>query len=91
MERVVGYDYHIDNNEEMKMVNFRIEDVHSDQAEVDLLTHDNEALVSLDFDPECNGESPSLMHYTPEAARKLAAALIAAADNAEKHSDTEGK
>ena len=84
MDRVVGYDYPIDNKEEMKMENVRIEDIHFDQAEVALFTHSSEKVVSLDFDPDCNGDFSSLMYYTPEAARKLAASLILAADEAEK-------
>lgn len=84
MDRVVGYDYPIDNKEEMKMENVRIEDIHFDQAEVALFTHSSETVVSLDFDPDCNGDFSSLMYYTPEAARKLAASLILAADEAEK-------
>lgn len=66
------------------MENVRIEDIHFDQAEVALFTHSSEKVVSLDFDPDCNGDFSSLMYYTPEAARKLAASLILAADEAEK-------
>ena len=41
-------------------------------------------VVSLDFDPDDYGDCQTLMQYSPEAARKLAAALIMAAEEAEK-------
>lgn len=87
MDRVVGYDYPIDNKEEMKMENVRIEDVTGDESEVCVIssrTGDVKTIVSLDFDPDDYGECISMMHYTPGDARKLAAALIMAADEAEK-------
>lgn len=63
----------------------RIEDVVGDAAEVSVLTNRTgavEAVVSIDFDPDdCD---VSMMHYTPDDARKLASALILAADEAEK-------
>lgn len=63
----------------------RIEDVVGDAAEVSVLTNRTgvvKAVVSIDFDPDdCD---VSMMHYTPDDARKLAAALILAADEAEK-------
>ena len=63
----------------------RIEDVLGDAAEVSVLINRTgvvNAVVSIDFDPYyCD---VSMMHYTPDDARKLAAALILAADEAEK-------
>ena len=63
----------------------RIEDVVGDEAEVSVLINRTgvvKAVVSIDFDPDdCD---VSMMHYTPDDARKLAAALILAADEAEK-------
>ena len=84
MERVVGYDYPIDNKEEMKMENVRIEDVHFDQSEVSVSSTVRGTVVSLDFDPDDYADCQTLMQYSPEQARKLAAALILAADEAEK-------
>lgn len=86
MDRVVSYDYPIDNKEEMKMENVRIEDVTGDKAEVGVLerrTGNFGTVVTLDFNPDFDCDS-SIMHYTPSEARKLAAALILAADEAEK-------
>lgn len=87
MNRVVSYDYPIDNKEEMimEMGILRIDDVHFDQAEVSVTM--GTALgnvVSLDFDPDDYGERQTLMQYSPDAARKLASALILAAEEAEK-------
>lgn len=63
----------------------RIEDVVGDAAEVHVLPNRTgvvNTIVSIDFDPDdCD---VSMMHYTPDAARKLAAALILAAEEAEK-------
>lgn len=84
MDRVVGYDYPIDNNEEMKMENVLIEDVHFDQSEVRVSKTVRGTIVSLDFDPHYYRDGQTLMQYSPEQARKLAAALILAADEAEK-------
>ena len=85
MDRVVGYDYPIQNNEEMKMEVIRLKDITGDEAEVSVLTNRTgtiRTVVTLDFDPfDDNGIS--MMHYTPGDARKLAAALILAADEAE--------
>lgn len=84
MDRVVGYDYPIDNNEEMKMGNFRIEDVHFDEAEVGITKSSRGDVVYLDFNPDDYGDGQMLMHYSPDKARKLAAALILAADEVGK-------
>ncbi|UZZ64352.1 hypothetical protein A54_112 [Septuagintavirus sv54] len=63
----------------------RIGDVVGEAAEIRVLTNRTgvvKAVVSIDFDPDdCD---VSMMHYTPEQARKLAAALIMAAEEAEK-------
>lgn len=88
MERVVGYDYPIDNSEEMKMEQIRVEDIVGNEAEVGVLgnrTGEVKTVVTLDFDPYDyhHHDGMCLMNYTPEAARKLAAALILAADEAE--------
>ncbi|QIW88918.1 hypothetical protein CJ19_059 [Escherichia phage CJ19] len=63
----------------------RIEDVVGDDAEVSVLLNRTgvvKAVVSIDFDTDDQGVT--MMHYTPEQARKLAAALILAAEEAEK-------
>lgn len=67
------------------METVRIDDVHFDQAEVSVTMGTVRGhVVNLDFDPDGYGDCQTLMHYTPEQARKLAAALILAADEAEK-------
>lgn len=66
------------------MENVRIDDAHFDQIEVSITKRDFDAVVSLDFDPDDYRDGQTLMQYTPEQARKLAAALIMAADKAEK-------
>uniref|UniRef100_A0AAU6PXH2 Uncharacterized protein n=1 Tax=Escherichia phage ETEP102 TaxID=3117680 RepID=A0AAU6PXH2_9CAUD len=66
------------------METVRIDDVHFDQAEVSVLLNRTgvvKAVVSIDFDTDDQGVT--MMHYTPEQARKLAAALILAAEEAE--------
>ncbi|QIW88919.1 hypothetical protein CJ19_060 [Escherichia phage CJ19] len=40
-------------------------------------------VVNLEFDPDGYSDCQTLMQYSPDAARKLAAALILAADEAE--------
>ncbi|QHJ72689.1 hypothetical protein [Escherichia phage 2725-N35] len=67
------------------MGNFRIEDVHFDEAEVGITKSAcGEDVVYLDFDPDDDGGGQMLMHYSPDKARKLASALILAADEVEK-------
>lgn len=66
------------------METVRIDDVHFDQADVSVSKTVRGAVVSLDFDPDDYGDGQTLMQYSPDAARKLAAALIMAADEAEK-------
>lgn len=61
----------------------RIDDVHFDQAEVSVSKTVRGAVVSLDFDPDDYADCQTLMQYSPEQARKLAAALILAAEEAE--------
>lgn len=84
MGRVVSYDYPIDNKEEMKMESILIEDVHFDPAEVGITKSARGDVVYLDFNPGDYGDGQMLMHYSPAQARKLAAALILAAEEAEK-------
>lgn len=63
----------------------RIDDVHFDQAEVRVSMFTARGnVVSLDFDPDNYGEPQTVMQYSPDAARKLAAALILAAEEAEE-------
>lgn len=85
MDRVVGYDYPIDNKEEIKMEVIRLKDITGDEVEVSLLTNRTgtvRTVITLDLDPYDDGIT--IMHYTPGDARKLAAALILAADEAER-------
>lgn len=85
MDRVVSYDYPIENKEEMNMVKIRVEDTQFDEAEVGTYTdREGVTVVTLDFDPDYNqDECVTLMQYTPSQARHLAAALILAAYEAE--------
>ncbi len=63
----------------------RIDDVHFDQAEVSVTVQTVRGnVVNLDFDPDDYGDCQTLMQYSPEQARKLAAALILAAEEADK-------
>lgn len=83
---MVVYNFDIDNEEEMKMEIIRVKDVTGDEAEVSVLTNRTgtvRTVITLDFDP-CDDKGISIMHYTPGDARKLAAALILAADEVEK-------
>lgn len=82
MDRVVVYDYPIDNKEEMKMVAVIIEDFAGDSTEVSTSVY-YDGIVSIDIDTDNLGDECTFAHYTPEAARKLAAALILAAEEAE--------
>lgn len=66
------------------MENIRIEDVHFDQAEVGITKSAHGDVVYLDFNPDDYVDGQMLMQYSPDKARKLAAALILAADEAEK-------
>lgn len=73
------------------METVRIYDVYFDQAEVSVTDSGTFRgnIVSLDFDPDDYGDGHTMMQYSPDAARKLAAALILAADEAEgKMSDS---
>lgn len=82
MDRVVGHDCPIDNKEEMKMEAVIIEDFSGDSTEVSTSVY-YDGIVSIDIDLDNLGDGCTIAHYTPEAARKLAAALILAADEAE--------
>ncbi|QDJ97944.1 hypothetical protein OAJGMMKP_00059 [Escherichia phage vB_EcoS-12397IV] len=84
MDRVVSYDYPIENKEEMNMEAVRVEDQCFDQAEVSIGSGAQGTFVYLDFDPDDNGDSQAIMRYSSDQARKLAAALILAADEAER-------
>ena len=84
MDWVVSYDYPIENKEEMNMEAVRIEDLYLDQAEISITKRDRGPVVCLDFDPDEYGDCQTIMQYTPDQARKLAATLILAADEAEK-------
>lgn len=67
------------------METVRIDDVHFDQAEVSVTMGTVRGhVISLDFDPDDCGDGQTLMQYSPDAARKLAASLILAAEEAEK-------
>ena len=66
------------------MENVRIEDVHFDQSEVSVRSTVRGEVVSLDFDPDGYGDCQTIMQYSPDQARKLAAALILAADEADR-------
>lgn len=66
------------------METVRIDDVHFRQSEVSFTTrsvHGN--VVNLDLDPDGYADCQTMMQYSPDAARKLAAALILAADEVE--------
>lgn len=86
MDRVVSYDYPIDNKEEMKMEQVRVKDTHFDEAEIGTYTdREGVTVVTLDFDPDYNqDECVSMMQYTPDQARQLAAYLMEAANLADK-------
>ena len=62
----------------------RVEDHWFDQAEVSIGTGSQGKFVYLDFDPDDNGDGETVMGYSSDQARKLAAALILAAEEAEK-------
>lgn len=66
---------------------FSIEDVTGDEVDVRLIASYSGTIktaVALDFNPYELDEVISVMYYTPDKARKLATALIQAADEAEK-------
>ena len=66
------------------METVRIDDVNFDQAEVSVTMRTVRGnVVNLDFDPEGYADCQTLMQYSPDEARKLAAALILAAEEAE--------
>lgn len=62
----------------------RIEDAHFNQAEVSVTTGTSRGnVIRLDLDPDGYGDCQTLMQHSPEAALKLAAALILAAEETE--------
>lgn len=60
-----------------------IEDFAGNSTEVSTSVY-YDGIVSIDIDMDSLGDGCAIAHYTPEAARKLAAALILAGDEAEK-------
>lgn len=60
-----------------------IEDFAGDSTEVSTSVY-YDGIVSIDIDMDNSGDECTLAHYTPEQARKLAAALILMADEAEE-------
>ena len=66
------------------MKSIRFEDVNGDYADVEVVISGDDKFVSLDFDPLVETYPVTMMHYTPGEARKLAAALIMAAEKAEE-------
>lgn len=67
-----------------------IKDFFDDATEVAVKVRDTmqgkQKLVSIDFNPFDRGYDLNFMEYTPDMARELAKALIAAADEAESMS-----
>lgn len=61
-----------------------VKDFAGDRTEVSTAVY-YDGIVSIDIDLDClgGGDDLTIAHYTPEAARKLAAALILAAEEAE--------
>lgn len=60
-----------------------IEDFAGDSTEVSASVY-YDGIVSIDIDTDNLGDEITTSHYTPEQDRKLATALILAADEAEK-------
>lgn len=62
-----------------------VKDFAGDRTEVSTAVY-YDGIVSIDIDMDClgGGDECTISHYTPEAARKLAEALIKVADEAEK-------
>lgn len=65
------------------MENVLIEDFAGGSTEVSTSVY-YDGVVSIDTDTNDRGYNSTMAHYTPEQARKLAAALILAADEVEK-------
>ena len=69
-----------------------IQDLYFDELAVDVKRANineipvigNRKVIQVDFDWRGNGDYPSAMRYTPNQARKLAEALILAAEEAEE-------
>ena len=72
----------------MDMTKVRISDNYNEQVEILVQeVHNNDRVtlkVKLDLNPDDESYPSTYMLYTPEQARKLAAALIMAADEAGK-------
>lgn len=80
----MAYSYFTDNEEEIEMEAVLIDDYYYDQSEVSLSKTVRGYAVALDFDPHNYEDGQTLMQYSPDQARKLAAALTLAADEAER-------
>ena len=65
------------------MVAVIIEDFAGDSTEVSTSVY-YDGIVSIDIDLDNLSDGCTIAHYAPEQARKLAAVLILAADEAEK-------
>lgn len=68
------------------MEQIRVEDFSVDSTEVSVSVY-YDCIVTIDSDPDNQGELPSLMHYTPEQARKLALAILKAVEAVEAEAD----
>lgn len=74
------------------MEQIRVRDMYFDELAVDVKEANsnekrvigNGKVIQVDFDWRDDGDYPSAMRYSPAQARKLSAALILAADEAEK-------
>lgn len=70
----------------MKMEQIRVEDFAGDSTEVSVSVY-YDCIVTIDSDPDNKEERQSMMHYTPGQARKLALAILKAAEAAEAEED----
>lgn len=68
------------------MEQIRVEDFAGDSTEVSVSVY-YDCIVTIDSDPDNQEERPSMMHYTPGQARKLALAILKAAEAAEGEAD----
>lgn len=75
----------------MAITKVRISDDYNEQAEIQVSKIQDDTTekgyrlkVSLDFNPNDYSDPNTFMMYTPDQARKLASALILAADEAER-------
>lgn len=68
------------------MENFRIEDVYFEEFKVSLIKTVRGYAAALDFDPDDFADCQTMMRYSPDQVRELAAVLIKAADEVESKS-----